>query len=106
VRIDDGDRRRGGHHRFERVAAFAQHLERGLRRQRVRRDRHAARAGDGAERHRVPSSVTLPGKDCYSGAYVSIIGSTPARLDYQMAQSAAAGADSSAEAERPLRMQK
>jgi len=48
----------------------------------------------------------LPGKDCYSGAYVSIIGSTPARLDYQMAQSAAAGADSSAEAERPLRMQK
>jgi hypothetical protein len=54
----------------------------------------------------VPSSVTSPGKDCYSGAYVSIIGSTPARIDFQMEQSAAAGAAPSAEVERPLRMQK
>ena len=49
VRVHHGDRRGGGDHRLDRVAAFAQHRERGLGGERVRRDRHAARASGGVQ---------------------------------------------------------
>src|SRR4029078_813727 len=55
VRVDGGDGGCGCDHRLERVASLAQRVERGLRRQRVRRHGHAAAAGDGPYRHDVLS---------------------------------------------------